>query len=235
MNYRMIRYNFLEMLTFQSVYRYIIPGAVVTLIYGSFMLSMGWIGLDPEVNTDELGWSAKIMYGLTTGAKWFSTMLFEFVVLTLFSPVMSLLSEHIENIFNEKEYDYNIKRFLRETLRTVGILFTGFMFSFFAILLWRLIAWAGDLQILTPYIVFLIKAFFIGFSFFDYNLERELRSVANSWQYALKRPLIMMFVGGFFSILFLIPILGVMIAPFLCTILATTIWFNIKDPKTRYN
>lgn len=227
----MVQSNFFEMLTFKSVYRYLIPGAVVTLIYGSFMWSMGWIGEAPDVNTSELGWSAKLIYWLTSGAKWFSTMMFEFVVITLFSPVMALLSEHIENILNEKEYPFTIQRMITELLRTVGILVTGFIFSFIVIMLWNLIAWIGDLKAITPYIVFIFKAFFIGFNFFDYTLERNQVSIGKSWRYAINHPIFMLFVGAVFSIIFAIPILGVMTAPFIATILATMLWFHQKRPK----
>jgi CysZ protein len=230
----MVQSNFFEILTFKSVYRYIIPGAVVTLIYGSFMWAMGWIGAAPDVNTAELSWSAKLVYWLTSGARWFSTMFFEFVVITLFSPIMALLSEHIENILNENEYPFSIKRMIIELMRTVGILVTGFIFSFFVILLWNLIAWIGNLQMITPYIVFIVKAFFIGFNFFDYALERNLVSVGASWRYAINRPILMLVVGGLFSLLFLIPVFGVMIAPFLATILATILWFHDQNPSQRY-
>ena len=233
MNYGMVRANFFEMLTFKSVQAYIIPGAIVTIIYATFMWSMGWLGSTTDINPDELGWSAKLMHWLTSGAKWFSTMLFEFVVITLFSPIMSMLSEHVDNIFTEEEPKFSVVRFVRELLRTVGILITGFIFSSLVMMIWSLFAWISDFKAITPYILFVLKAFFIGFNFFDYSLERDQVSVGKSWRYGFNRPLLMLLTGGLFSLIFAIPILGVMLAPYLVTVLSTIIYHHEKFPSPR--
>jgi CysZ protein len=195
------------------------------------MWSMGWLGQDEVANTEELSWSSQLLFWFTNGAKWFTSMLFEFVVITLFSPIMAMLSEHIETSIRGNEFQFSFARFISELLRTIGILISGFVFSFFVVLIWNLIAWIGDLSLFTPYIVFVIKAFFIGFNFMDYSLERNFVSVGKSWQYALRQPLIMLIVGAVFSAIFSIPILGVFLAPFLATVLATVIWLSAVPEK----
>jgi CysZ protein len=233
MNYGAVKANFFEMLTFKSVQAFIIPGAIVTIIYASFMWSMGWLSPDPYIDPEVLSWSSKLMYWLTSGAKWFSTMLFEFVVLTLFSPIMSMLSEHVDNIFTEDEPNFSVTRFVRDLLRTLGILITGFIFSSLIIVIWYLFAWIGDLSVITPYIIFVLKAFFIGFSFFDYCLERDQISIVKSWRYAINRPITMLSIGGIFSLIFAIPILGVMLAPYLLTVLTAVMYHHEKFPSPK--
>jgi CysZ protein len=223
-----ISFNLFSILKDKSTYKYIIPGALVTLIYASFLWSMGWFGDTSTVSSDNLSWSAKILFWLTSGVKWFTTMLFEFVVITLFSPIMAMLSEHVETSLTGEKFVFSISRFVRELLRTLGILFTGFLFSALVMLIWALISWIGDLSKITPYIVFVIKAFFIGFNFMDYSLERHQVSVGKSWVYGLNRPVQMLLTGAFFSLFFAIPVLGVMLAPFLTTILATLVWVESK-------
>jgi CysZ protein len=231
MNLSFVFANFLPVLRNQDIYKYLIPGAVVTLLYGTFMWSMGWLSTDPVVNSDDLAWSAKLIYWFTTGVRWFSTMLFEFVVITLFSPIMAMLSERVESIVTGKNYAFSVQRFVKELLRTIGILVSGFIFSTAVILIWSMVSWIGDFQAITPYIVFVIKAFFIGFNYVDYSLERNMIPVAHSWRYAVKRPIMMLVTGSTFSIIFAAPVFGVMFAPFIATIFATLLFLAERTKK----
>lgn len=215
----------------KSTYKYLVPGAVVTLFYGSFMFSMGWLSEERNVSDEALSWSAKLIYWLTSGAKWFTTMLFEFIVITLFSPIMALLSERVETNITGNQFEFSLSRFIAELLRTVGILVSGFVLSSLVILVWSLVAWIGDLKTITPYIVFVIKAFFIGFNYVDYSLERHSVSIRRSWIYAINRPLKMLIPGVIFSFLFFVPVLGVMLAPFITTIIATLLWIAESQTK----
>ena len=231
MNLSFVFANFIQVLRNQEIYKYLIPGAVVTLFYGTFMWSMGWLSADPVVNTDDLAWSAKLVYWFISGVRWFSTMLFEFVVITLFSPIMAMLSERVDSILTGGKYTFSVQRFLKELLRTIGILLSAFLFSSAVMLLWSMVSWIGDLKAMTPYIVFVIKAFFIGFNYIDYSLERNLVSIPHSWRYALSRPITMLLVGSIFSLIFALPVLGVMFAPFIATIIATLLWLGEQQKK----
>jgi CysZ protein len=212
-----------------SIYKYLIPGFVITLVYVSFMWSIGAFHQAEEVDTTSLGWLGKLSYWLMSGFKWFSTMLFEFTVITLFSPIMALLSERCDTILTGREYEFTFDRFVKELLRTIGILATGFVFSSIVMGLWFLISWIGNLSIISPYILFVLKAFFIGFNFFDYSFERNMVPIGKSWRYGISKPTLMIAIGAVFSLIFLLPLVGVMLAPFITTIIAT-IYFLQKNP-----
>jgi CysZ protein len=185
------------------------------------MWSIGAYDSVNEVNTEELGFFAKIGYWFKSGVLWFTQMLFEFTVITLFSPIMALLSERCDTILTGREYAFNFERLMQELIRTIGILATGFIFSSIVMGLWFLIAWIGNLSEISPYILFVLKAFFIGFNFVDYSLERNMVPIGRSWKYAIANPLMMMAFGALFSLLFMLPLIGAMLAPFLTTIFAT--------------
>ncbi len=214
-----------------STYKYLIPGAFVTLVYASFLWGSGISELTEEGNPESLSWSSKLVYWLSSSALWFSTLLFEFLVITLFSPFMAALSEHVDTSTTGRAYSFSFSRFLRDLARTLGILITGFIFSSLVMLIWNLFAWIGDFKVITPYIIFIIKAFFIGFNYVDYSLERDGIAVRKSWQYALRRWIFMLLIGGVFSLLFSVPILGVLLAPFAATILATTVYIEVEKPN----
>lgn len=221
MNLTRIWNDTLKILKDISIYKYLIPGVIITLVYVSFMWSIGVYDHTEEVDTTALGWLGKLSLWLMSGVKWFTTMLFEFMVITLFSPIMAMLSERCDTILTGREYDFTLDRFIKELLRTIGILATGFLFSSIVMGLWFLISWIGNLSVISPYILFVLKAFFIGFNFLDYSFERNMIPIGKSWRYGISKPLVMISFGAIFSLIFFIPILGVMLAPFVTTIIST--------------
>ncbi len=221
MNIPSIVNDTIKMLKDSSIYKYLIPGFIMTLIYVSFMWSIGAYHTDIEVSTEELGFFAKIGFWFFSGVKWFTQMLYEFTVITLFSPIMALLSERCDNILTGRDYEFTLERFIKELLRTIGILTTGFIFSSIVMGLWFLVAWIGNLSVISPYILFVLKAFFIGFNFVDYSFERNKIPIGKSWRFGISKPLTMIAIGALFSSIFLIPIIGAMLAPFMSSIVAT--------------
>ena len=221
MNWNLLYENTLKILKDSSIYKYLIPGFIVTLIYVSFMWSIGAYDSVNEVNTEELGFFAKTGFWFKSGVLWFTQMLFEFTVITLFSPIMALLSERCDTILTGREYAFNFERLMQELIRTIGILATGFIFSSIVMGLWFFISWIGNLSVISPYILFVLKAFFIGFNFVDYSLERNMVPIGRSWKYAIANPMVMISFGVLFSLLFMLPLIGAMLAPFLTTIFAT--------------
>jgi CysZ protein len=222
----------IKILKDKSVYKYLIPGFIMTLLYVSFMWSIGAYHTDVDVSTEELGFFAKIGFWFFSGVKWFTQMLYEFTVITLFSPIMALLSERCDNILTGRDYEFTLERFIKELLRTIGILATGFIFSSIVMGLWFLVAWIGNLSVISPYILFVLKAFFIGFNFVDYSFERNMISIGKSWRFGISKPIVMLAFGTVFSLIFSIPFFGVMFAPFITTIVATAYFVHEKQFKT---
>lgn len=230
LNFTKIFPQLVQILRDQATYKYLIPGAVVTLVYASFIYSTGLIEVDPNANVDDLSWTGKMVHWLSTATLLFTTLIFEFVIITLFSPLMAMLAEHTETSINGKIFNFSFAKMLRDLMRTVGILFTGFVFSVLVILVWKLISWIGNIHVITPYIILIVKAFFIGFSFIDYSLERQGYSISSSWKFAINKTVLMLVIGGLFTLIFSIPIFGVMFAPFVTTIVATLLFLlNVKS------
>jgi len=224
MNYKSILRDFFSLAQSRSVYIYMIPGLVVTFVYLLLGLLFGWFDADSS-NVQVFGFWDKIWYSIVSGTKWFSRMLYELTVITLFSPVMAMLSEKCDSLLTNRKFDFTIQRFIYELLRTLGIVATAFIFSALVFLLWKMFTWILPfLSFADMYVVFVLKAFFIGFSFFDYSLERYHVSIVKSWNYGVKNPILMMLLGAFFSLVFAIPVFGAMLAPFYTTLLSNAIW-----------
>jgi CysZ protein len=224
--------HFIKLLTTKRLYYYLIPGLVVSVIYLGLGFSFGWFDSKPEINPDELGFFKKIWHKLVAGGLWFSKMLYEIIIITLFSPIMAMLSERCDSTLSGRKFDFSVGRFLTELARTIGIVITALLLGWIVLGIWKIFTWVIPFPAWTNLaIVFVIKAFFFGFNFVDYSLERYLISIPKSWRYAFRNPMMMIVIGAFFSAVFAIPYVGVMLAPFVATLLSNAYWYEKETLK----
>ncbi len=230
MNIGKIASDFWLLMKTKRLYVYMIPGLVVTVIYLFLGFVFGWFDAD-TVHSEELGFWAKIWHWLVSGTKWFSRMLYELTVVTFFSPIMAMLSERCDTTLSGRKFDFSIERFFYELMRTIGIVVTALVFSGVVLGLWKIVTFfLPFLSFIDVVIIFVLKAFFIGFNFIDYSLERYHVSIGKSWIYGIKNPIIMIVLGAFFSVIIALPYIGVMLAPFYATLLSNALWHenNLK-------
>lgn len=213
-----------ELIKHPSVWLYLVPSILIALIYyfvgdlfGIFSLDGSTAEANPswwDTITNEIGNAVYLVYSET----------YKFFILTVLSPVMGLLSEKIEQILNGKTFEFNLIRLLKDLLRAVAIFTSAFFLSIFLSLLLYLVTYLFGLQFIVPYFMFVFTSFFIGFSFFDYSLERYRYNIARSWKFAFQNKLMMIVSGIIFSLLCYIPIVGIIIAPFTSTLFSTSLW-----------
>ncbi len=98
--------------------------------------------------------------------------------------------------------------------------------------LWWLISIMIGIHFLNEGIFFMIAAFFYGFSFYDYSLERHREGIGGSMNYALSNKLNLLLSGTIFLVLYNIPLIGVIIAPVLTTILSIIVYLKNKSQST---
>lgn len=160
---------------------------------------------------------------------WVTDAFYKFLILTLLSPVNCLLSEAIDNQVTGAKFDGGIARILREIGRAIGLLLFSMLLNFVVIGAWYLLAWITGFHVLDELIYFFITAFFIGFSFYDFSLERYGVGFFGTIAYGFDHLLYMLITGFLFSLIYLIPQLGLIFAPFLITILSTVVYLKMNN------
>lgn len=206
----------------QHLYLFLLPGLFVTIGYWWIRYSLGWT--TEEVIPEDAGWLQRFLGYLSETGKWVLTITYQFFMITVLSPVMGLLAERADYALTGKITEGGLKRLFANFLRTIGIGLSALILSISVFLVWSLIAWIGGLSHLTPYLLFLVNSFFIGFAFLDYALEREEFSIGKSWRFALGHSWTLIGAGILFYGLFYIPFIGPVVAPFLLTLLTTSWW-----------
>lgn len=144
-----------------------------------------------------------------------------YIIIMLLSPLFSIISEKTEKVVsgNEIDYPFEIKQFIRDVLRGLGIavrnvLFeTGIMISvFIAGLIFSFISWIGVI------FMFFISSYFYGFSYMDYSNERYRRNIKESVRFMRKYKWVAVVNGSLFALVLFIPYIGVALSAFVAVI-----------------
>ena len=172
-------------------------------------------------------WYATALHGIVTGFIWLILKILFFSVFTYFggyiilvfmSPVFAILSEKTEKILTGKTYPFNGEQWMHDIVRGIILVFRNiiielalilavFILSFIPIVGWLFAIFS------TVFLVF-ISAYFYGFSYLDYTLERKKLSVKESVKFVRGHKGIAISNGLIFALAMIFPFCGVLIAPF---------------------
>lgn len=217
---------------------YFIPGLVITLLYWFVVLRTRNFGDSLLVET-EISWLEQIesyinsgIEGIFSGFEFMLTQLYIFTLLTLLSPFNVALGERLDEELTGNSYSFTISRFVKDFFRMILVVSLALFLEFSFFFLYWILSWILPFGFLDVYVYQLITAFFIGFSFYDFALERYHKSVGSSLYYAFEKPLSMILTGLLFLLLFQIPIIGVPIAVVLSVMISTVVYlYNEKLVK----
>lgn len=145
-----------------------------------------------------------------------------YIVLIFLSPLFAYLSEKVEAKLNGKDYPFSLKQTLKDALRGAFIAVKNLVIEIFIILFCvALKFFFPPVSIITVPIMWLTAWYFMGFSFIDYNHERQRLSSRQSSKRVWNRKGLAIGNGMLFTIIAYIPILGVTFGSVWSTVGAT--------------
>jgi CysZ protein len=137
-----------------------------------------------------------------------------YIILIMLSPVFAFLSEKTEEIISGKTIPFNFSQFMRDILRGVLLAVRNLSVELFFTLLLFILSFIPIVGYLTPIALFLVSAYFYGFSFLDYTFERRRFKIDVSVRFMRSNKGLAIGNGFVFSLVLLIPYVGVMLAGF---------------------
>lgn len=210
----------------------------------------GWIGIDQSTMLDDPeGFFGTIWFYLKKTWDYISNggveiilyivffyithKVIKYVTLILMSPVMAFLSEKTEQILVGKEYPFDREQFLKDIWRGILLAIRNFFVEMSLVLLiWLATFIIGSIPlvnalmiVITPasvILIFLIGAYFYGFSTIDYVNERRKLNMSQSIQFVRKNKWLAIGNGALFIIFISIPVIGAYLGPIFATIMCTT-------------
>ncbi|MEA2042254.1 MAG: EI24 domain-containing protein [Bacteroidota bacterium] len=150
-----------------------------------------------------------------------------YLIIIILSPVFSVLSEKTEKkVYSDVEnYPFNFKQFLKDIVRGIRIAIrnmgieTGIPVLVLIIGLIPVVGWLGTV------FMFFVSAYFFGFSYMDYTMERYKLNVKGSVKLMRKYKWTAITNGAIFSVSLFIPYCGIALSAFIAvfSVIAGTI------------
>lgn len=171
---------------------------------------------------------------------WVCTVLFYFLVyksilIIILSPILGYVSERVETHLTGKKFDFGIKKNIVFLGRGVNIAFKSFIKQIIATILIMLLGFIFPINLSIPFLVFLVQAYFTGFSFMDYTLERHELSSTESLKFLRSKKVYATLSGVIFTLLFFIPFIGPFLAPLLTCVAVTKITLELlSEDKEKF-
>ncbi len=145
----------------------------------------------------------------------------KYIVLIVNSPIMSLLSEKVEEkITGHKTPSLSIKQQFKGLSRGLRLSLSNLMRELFWVLIIFLVSLIPGAAFITSILFFLVGAYYAGFGNIDFFMERRF-TIKQSRHFVKRNKGMAIGNGSVFLLLFLIPVLGAFVAPTISTIGAT--------------
>lgn len=143
----------------------------------------------------------------------------KYIVLILLSPMLAYASERTERILTGRDYAFSWRQLMKDVWRGVLIaLRNGILELFVVVGCWVVTLFFPPLALITAPFLFIVSAWFYGFSMFDYVSERRRLRMSESID-ALKanRGMVLM-NGALFALVMKLPLLGMMFGPVMAAV-----------------
>lgn len=214
---------------------YFIPGLTLAAIYYFFLYRTQSLASAIDLETG-IGFVDKIGGYLESGISGIFSLfgflleqIYIFAVLTLLAPFNTLFAEKLDERLSGRSYPFSIAAFINDIFRMILVVIIALFLEFAFILIYWILSWLFGLDFIDDLAYHVIAAFFFGFSFYDYALERDRKTVGSSLFYAFEYPLSMILTGSIFLLIFNIPYIGIPVSVLLAIMLSTIVYlYNEK-------
>ena len=171
-------------------------------------------------------WSSAVSSGFSV-LGFLANQTFIFLILTVLSPVNTFLSEQVESDLIGRKFGFDLERFLLDILRMIGVVLIVLFMEFFLMGIWWVVSWMFGFEAINDFVFFIIAAFFYGYSFYDYSLERHSIGIRSSLGFAKRNWVEMVLTGGIFTLSFALPIFALPIAAVFVTIISSHVFLKL--------
>ena len=200
-----------------------LAAAFVLFLIGNYFAVSWWESLSDIVQRQVTAWIAGISWldWLNKGVGFIiriSIRLFYFflfavwggyIVMVVMSPVYSWLSERVESRLSGVRYSFSFKQLLWEIGRGIWVAVRCMLFQTVLMLFLFFASFLPVIGLVTPVLTFIVSAYFYGFAFMDYAIERKRFKVRESMCYMRQNAGVVIGIGAIFALSLAIPFLRV--------------------------
>lgn len=178
---------------------------------------------------------------------------FKYIVLVLLAPVLALLSEKVEEIKTGKKYPFSFPQLFKDVFRGVIVAIRNGAIELMLTIVLFALSFVPVVGLVSPVLAFIMESYFFGFSMYDYYGERQRWTATQSsrviWRYkamvttngmvfngllllgSLLASIFPFLLGVFLKIVFIVPVIGLSIAPIYSVVAATLNFVEIPESE----
>ena len=165
----------------------------------------GWLG-----EKESWGWVRElggVLMWLITGLIYylFFMMFGGYVVMMVMSPIYSWLSERGEHKLTGVEYPFSWRQFGWEVWRGIVITLRGMFLQLLTTVVLMFFSFIPVVGVVGPLLIFLTGAYFYGFTFMDYAIERKRLRVRETERFVWHHAGVAVGVGMVFMLVMMVP------------------------------
>lgn len=143
----------------------------------------------------------------------------KYIVLVVLSPLLAYASELAEEKITGRQFPFSWRQLMKDALRGALIAMrNGFLEFTCSIAIWLLTLFLPFISPISFVLLFLVSAYFYGFSMFDYVFERRRMRIGETARAVNSQLGAVMANGMCFSLLMKIPLIGLMLAPVMASV-----------------
>jgi CysZ protein len=131
---------------------------------------------------------------------------FRYIILILMAPVLTIVSERVEEIVTGEEFSFEWLQFLKDMGRGMYIAFRNLLKEIFYTVILFFFSFIPLIGFASPVLLFMMESYFYGFSMMDYTLERKKMSLSQSESFIWGNKFIAITLGAVFNLLVIVSI-----------------------------
>ncbi|MBI3500202.1 MAG: EI24 domain-containing protein [Bacteroidetes bacterium] len=155
-----------------------------------------------------------------------------YIILILLSPLFAYLSAKTEEIISGKKYPFDGDQWMRDMVRGILIVLRNLFIQTGWIILMFVAGFIPVVGWFSAIVLFLVSAYFYGFSFIDYTSERRKLKIHESIQFVRANKWLAISNGFIFCLFLLLPFCGILFSGFaaIVAVVAATLAVNEISP-----
>jgi CysZ protein len=218
-----------------------VPLACLLFLGGHLLADRGGDALAAYLEALVTGWTSRpwvawiagfLARGVTRVLYYHAFLLWGgYLVMAVMSPLFSWLSERVEARLSGRRYPFSARRFAWEVTRGLLVAAWSVLMQLLVFLALFVLAFVPVVGLLVPVAGFLATAYFYGFAFMDYAVERRRLTLGEGIDYIRRDAGRAVGVGGVFALSLLLPFWPLFTCPFmaLLAVIAAAVALDDRD------
>mgnify|MGYP003564023896 CR=1 FL=1 len=153
---------------------------------------------------------------------------YKYVVLVVLAPLLAFLSEKVEKDLLGQDFPFSWSQFVQDIGRALVINGFNLIRELGLTLLLSILGFIPLVGLAAPFLILLVQSYFYGYGLLDYNAERWRFTIGQTEKYMWQHKGQTIAIGLVFHFIFLIPLVGWILAPIWSVIAATLSAVSLK-------